>query len=240
MPGWAMSNRDVPGSSEHTAGGGRPPIERLTHEFRTRLTLVLAPLRDLEDGVCGSLGPEAQRQIELARSNARRALDIVEQLLDAARLEKGTLELKACRHDLATFLRCLCQRFQPLAERRRLVLRCRVPATAVPLWFDPEQLDKVFANLLANALKFTPAGGEVALILEQRESARMLGARRPAIPVLLIDGASDPTGTPPELTAQLSRPFDRRLLLQRVEGVLAAAEGGRREGVRLNGRSSLP
>ncbi len=60
----------------------------ISHEFRTPLTLILGPLRDLEEGACGKLGMDAMQQVALARRNAERILGLVNQL-DVARLDAG-------------------------------------------------------------------------------------------------------------------------------------------------------
>ncbi len=138
----------------------------ISHEFRTPLTLVLGPLQDLENGVFGIVGRQKLRQIALARRNAQRVLDLVDQLLDAARLDAGAVELHAGRGDLADFLRLVVERFRPQAAHRGTDLCYAAPPAPVDLWFDPIQLDKVFSNLINNALKYTPGGGRVEVRLE--------------------------------------------------------------------------
>lgn len=135
----------------------------ISHELRTPLTLTLGPLRDVRDGMYGEIEPAAVEQIDLARSNAERMVDLINQLLDLARLEAGRLKLRARRGDLIAFLHCLYKRFVPLAERRQVNFRFDPPRRAIELYFDPDQLDKVFMNLLANAFKFTPRNGAVSL-----------------------------------------------------------------------------
>jgi|GEM_PF-269279 len=162
----------------------------ISHEFRTPLTLTLGPLQDLEDGAFGALGPEVARQVDLARRSAERMLELVDQLLDVARLEGGRLELRARPLDLAAFLRVHGERFTPLAERQRVRFDVALPrgddaGDPVEVWADPAQLDKVVGNLLSNAFKFTPEGGTVRLSLEH--PARETGAEAETVEVRVRD-----------------------------------------------------
>jgi signal transduction histidine kinase/ligand-binding sensor domain-containing protein/DNA-binding response OmpR family regulator len=137
----------------------------VSHEFRTPLTLTLGPLDDLRSGFHGPLPAPVTGQVELARRNAGRVLELIDQLLEVARLEAGSTALRAHPLDLGAFVRQTGARFEPLGERRGVELHVDVPDTAVEVFADPAHLDKVLANLLSNALKFTPGGGCVTLEL---------------------------------------------------------------------------
>ena len=130
----------------------------VSHELRTPLTLTLGPLQDALDGRFGPLREDLAEQIEVALSNAQRLLGLVDQLLDVARLSAGRLRLRLRRGDLAAVVRQRVEAFLPLAERRGIELSLAAPAEPVEAWFDEVQIEKVFDNLLGNALKFTPRG----------------------------------------------------------------------------------
>ncbi|MFN8589263.1 MAG: two-component regulator propeller domain-containing protein [Candidatus Eisenbacteria bacterium] len=134
----------------------------VSHEFRTPLTLTIGPLEDLLAGVYGDTGDEAREPLELALRNANRALAQVNRILDLARLEAGGMTLQAREGDLARELRDVAALFGPLAVRRGVALAVEVRDGA-PAWFDRALLEQAIANLLSNALKFTPAGGRVTL-----------------------------------------------------------------------------
>jgi signal transduction histidine kinase/ligand-binding sensor domain-containing protein/DNA-binding response OmpR family regulator len=142
----------------------------VSHEFRTPLTLILGPLRDAREGAFGPLGEELAGQLEVAERNSRRLLGLVDQLLDVARLDAGRLRLRVRRGDLADFTRRRIEAFLPLAERQEIELSLAAPEP-VEVWFDDVQLEKVFDNLLGNALKFTPPGGRVQVALTPRPEA---------------------------------------------------------------------
>ncbi len=143
----------------------------VSHELRTPLTLTLGPLRDLSSGTCGELPAAARQQVEVAGRSAERMLGFVDEILDTARLESGQLALKVRPGDLTAFLADLAGRFHGLAERRGVRFRFRPPPGPIPMWGDPGQLEKVFANLLSNAMRYTPEGGLVIMTAEPREAA---------------------------------------------------------------------
>jgi signal transduction histidine kinase/ligand-binding sensor domain-containing protein/DNA-binding response OmpR family regulator len=145
----------------------------VSHEFRTPLTLTLGPLDDLQAGFHGPLDPTVSEQIDLARRNAGRVLELIDQLLEVAQLEVGSTPLRARRVELGTFVARLSEAFQPLAERRSIALGLEVPEEPLTVFADPVHLERVLANLLSNALKFTRSGGTVRLTLEA-----VLGATR--------------------------------------------------------------
>jgi signal transduction histidine kinase/DNA-binding response OmpR family regulator len=168
----------------------------VSHEFRSPLTLMIGPLQDALAGDFGPLSNDLARQIGLAVSNAQRLLGLVDQLLDVARLESGRLRLSIWHSNLAALLRRTVESFLPFAERRGIVLSLEAPAEPVEVWHDETQLEKVFGNLLSNALKFTPPGGHVRVVLREPATADR-------VEVLVQD---DGPGIPAD---QIERIFDR-------------------------------
>jgi signal transduction histidine kinase/ligand-binding sensor domain-containing protein/DNA-binding response OmpR family regulator len=138
----------------------------VSHEFRTPLTLTLGPLDDLQAGFHGPLPPPMADQVGLARRNAARVLELIDQLLEVARLEVGATPLRARRVELGSFLARLGEAFRPLAERRSIALDIEVPEEPPTVLADPDHLERIVANLLSNAFKFTRSGGTVRLGLE--------------------------------------------------------------------------
>lgn len=149
----------------------------VSHEFRTPLTLTLGPLDDLRTGFHGPLSAEVSAQVELAHRNAGRVLELIDQLLDVARLEAGSTRMRATRLELGAHLQGIVAAFTPLAERRSIALELAAPPGSVEIWADPEHLEKVIANLLSNALKFTDPGGTVEVTLSLAEDAARIAVR---------------------------------------------------------------
>ncbi|HKV09360.1 MAG TPA: two-component regulator propeller domain-containing protein [Thermoanaerobaculia bacterium] len=137
----------------------------VSHELRTPLALTLGPLEDALEGRFGPVGGEVAGQLEVAARNARRLLGLVDQLLDVARLDAGGLRLRMRPMDLSSFVRQRVEAFLPLAERRSIELSLEAPRERVEVWLDRIQFEKVLDNLLGNALKFTPRGGRVQVVV---------------------------------------------------------------------------
>ncbi|WP_412061363.1 response regulator [Rubrivirga sp. IMCC45206] len=131
----------------------------VSHEFRTPLQLVLGPLADLGEGRHGPLTADALAQVGVAERNGKRLLALVEQLLALARFDAGSVALAPTRIDAAAFAARTAEAFRPLAEREGVSLETDL--APVEGTFDPSKVETALANLLANAISFTPEGGAV-------------------------------------------------------------------------------
>jgi signal transduction histidine kinase/DNA-binding response OmpR family regulator len=143
-------------------------FSNITHEFRTPLTLILEPARRI---LAGTAEPDTRQNAQHIETNSRRLLGLVNQLLDMAKLENGSMGLDLRLGDLKTQMRLMLRSFQPLAERRDIDLSLKIPNDIPPFMFDTGKLDLVLNNLISNALKFTPAGGKVTVVCENRSAA---------------------------------------------------------------------
>lgn len=140
----------------------------ISHEFRTPLTLLLGPVRDLIEGRI-----DAQRlatQAPVMHRNARRLLRLINQLLDLSRLEAGGMRLQARRGDLVSFLRRHVLSFTSHAERDGVALVFTAEPEVIEMAFDADKLEKIITNLLSNAFKFTPSGGRMRVMVRQVDS----------------------------------------------------------------------
>jgi signal transduction histidine kinase len=141
----------------------------ISHEFRTPLTLMMGPLENI-------LGTTADDEVRMQRAaletslrNARRLLHLINQLLDLAKLDAGRMALHADQGDFVQFLRILAAGFSSLAEQRGITLAFVSEPDYLDARFDTEKLEIAFYNLFSNALKFTPAGGEVVITLSHED-----------------------------------------------------------------------
>ncbi len=145
----------------------------LSHEFRTPLTLILDPLERAVRGDLGDLDePDAYARhvLDIARLNALRLLRLINQLLDLSKLEGGGMELRARKGDLVAFLQRAVDLFGSEADRLGVRLFFRAEANRLPLHFDPEKLEKIIFNLMANALKADADGGKVLVSVRTVEA----------------------------------------------------------------------
>jgi signal transduction histidine kinase/ligand-binding sensor domain-containing protein/DNA-binding response OmpR family regulator len=140
----------------------------VSHELRTPLTLMLAPLARLREH--DRVDAQHGRWVDLASRNARRLLDLVNQILDVARLEAGAMRLSPSHFDLGGLLRGALESFRMAADGKQLQLLAKVPPTC-PITLDADAVEKIVANLLSNAVKFTPPAGRVTLRLQRGAEA---------------------------------------------------------------------
>ncbi len=173
----------------------------LSHEFRTPLSLIIGPVESASDHLRATGQAPVADDLATALRSARRLVRLIDQLLDLARLESQALPFTPRTGDLSAFTREVVRAFGPLAEQRGVALAFHAPRGAVPLRFDRDALEKVVVNLIANAVKFTPAGGRIAVRVAPGDGD---GTARPGGAVLSVRDTG--TGMAPEV---LPRLFDR-------------------------------
>lgn len=136
----------------------------ISHELRTPLTLILGPV---QQWLSEAPHPEPLhfpvpgKGLHLIRRNANRLLELVNQLLDLAKLESGRMRLNVARGDLGQTLRVMANSFESMAEQGNVEFDIVTPADSRLAWFDRDKLEKIAANLLSNAFKNTPPDGKV-------------------------------------------------------------------------------
>lgn len=163
----------------------------ISHEFRTPLTLLLGPLREMRDG---TFRGDAPHFLKIMVRNAERLLQLINQLLDLSKLESGKLKLQPAEGDLSAFLRAIVGSFESMAARRNMVLEAKFPAAPLAADFDKDVLEKILTNLLSNAFKFSPDEGRVSFEAQAIENQ------------LTITLRDEGVGIPPE---QLPHIFER-------------------------------
>jgi class 3 adenylate cyclase/CheY-like chemotaxis protein len=133
----------------------------ISHEFRTPITLTIGPLEQLLAGRYGAVPGLVRGQLDVILRNQERLLGLVNQILDVAKLEAGRMDLHASPvRDFNRFVEERVVPFRSAAEKRGIDLRLALdPAVrGADLFIDREKFDKLLANLLSNALKFTRQG----------------------------------------------------------------------------------
>ncbi|MFQ5677356.1 MAG: response regulator, partial [bacterium] len=180
----------------------------ISHEFRTPLTLIVGPLQQLMEKLPDE---ESQHMLGMMQRNARRLLQLINQLLDLSKLDAGKMELYLRQGDFVAFLCGLLTSYEALAETKKIEVRFRTERESFIMLFDHDKMENIFHNLLSNAFKFTPDGGAVSLSL-----AFPKGAPDPASVVVTV--ADNGTGIPAHHIAHV---FDRFFQVDEAGG-----EGG--------------
>ncbi|HKS08492.1 MAG TPA: MASE1 domain-containing protein [Pyrinomonadaceae bacterium] len=143
-------------------------LATVSHELRTPLNAVVGWSRLLRGG---QLDPDgAAHAIEIIERNALMQKQIVEDLLDVSRIITGKLRINTQPVDLLLVIHAAIDAIRPAAEAKEIEIRTHFEAPGVIVKADVERLQQVFWNLLANAVKFTPARGVVDVHLRQQDS----------------------------------------------------------------------
>ncbi len=134
----------------------------ISHELRTPLTLILAPVQDLlQTG--GRLPDKVAEVLGLVRSNGLRLLKLVNDLLEVIRLEEGKFELEKRPLDVIELVKGTIESMSQLATMQGVELQNELPQQTFMVMGSHAALEKVFFNLLNNAVKFTPQGGSISV-----------------------------------------------------------------------------
>ena len=140
----------------------------VSHEFRTPLSLIQSPVEELLDDPHRS--DKERRKLNMVHRNARRLLNLVNQLLDISKIDGSKMKLELIQDDAMKHLRAIAGAFTSLAETKKINYQRHFPTEETISWFDPDKLEKIAGNILSNAFKFTPGGGEIIFTALYRNS----------------------------------------------------------------------
>jgi signal transduction histidine kinase/DNA-binding response OmpR family regulator len=133
----------------------------VSHELRTPLTLILAPLEEKLNSSNITAGEKISMKV--ASRNAHRLLALVNQLLDLSKLEANKMELSILQGDLKELVNVIAASFDSLAVSKKIKFEKHIHFELQDCWFDSDKIEKILNNILFNAFKFTPEGGNIRL-----------------------------------------------------------------------------
>jgi two-component system, NarL family, sensor histidine kinase BarA len=134
-------------------------LATMSHELRTPLNSILG-FSDVLGGIA-SLDTKQQRYVENIRSSGRMLLEMINDILDLAKIEAGKMEIRPAVFSLESVVSSQCDMIRPLAEKRQIDLSYQVGPGLEEVEQDQGKVQQILANLLSNAVKFTPEGGRV-------------------------------------------------------------------------------
>lgn len=176
----------------------------ITHEFRTPLTIISGMADQIRENPAAWL----DEGLVLIKRNSARLLDLVNQMLDLAKLESGKMALHYQPGDVVRYLKYLVESFHSYAQSKGVQIHFLSDLDALGMEFDPERLQQVVGNLLSNAVKFTPSGGHVYLdvrtVSDSKPAAQRKAAATPSRLVIRVRDTG--IGIPED---QLPHIFDR-------------------------------
>ena len=137
----------------------------LSHEIRSPMTLIISPLESL---LKRDYDPDTMKLLRLMQKNANRIVNLMNQLLDMRKIEKGQLHIHCRETDMVGFIEELISLFDYQAQKRNIRLLFEHDREIMQAWVDRNNFDKVLVNLLSNAFKYTPDGGEIKICLHEK------------------------------------------------------------------------
>lgn len=148
-------------------------LATLSHEMRTPLSAVLGWAQMLADG--GLTVEENRSGLETIQRNVRSLTQLIEDLLDTARIESGKIRLELARAEVEPVVTATLEALRPQAVARGVTLLA-LPGEPASVWVDVHRLEQMLVNLVGNGIKFTPAGGVVRVafeVIEERVEIRV-------------------------------------------------------------------
>lgn len=138
-------------------------LTNLSHDFRTPIALISGPVEQLIDGEKTNAKLD---KLHIIRRNAKRLLNLVNQLLDFRKLEEQELTLQVSKGEFVSFVKEVSESFRDLSERKHINFSFSSTIQRLVVLFDPDKIERILFNLLSNAFKFTLEGGHISVVLE--------------------------------------------------------------------------
>lgn len=147
-------------------------LATLSHELRTPLTAIVGWAHVLESGTCTKV--DVKRGAEVIKRNVDAQKNMIDEVLDVARIVSGKLQVDIVESDLLVLVDAAIDAVRPAADAKRITLTVELDPAARDTAVDPDRIQQVVWNVLSNAVKFTPNGGRVGISLSCEDSARVI------------------------------------------------------------------
>ncbi|MCP9494734.1 MAG: sensor histidine kinase [Pyrinomonadaceae bacterium MAG19_C2-C3] len=132
-----------------------------THDLRSPLAVISGVINFFTSGRLGDLTAEQKKMVGMMERNAASLIELVNDLLDASKLESGSLRLDFAAVNLKNVIDEVCETMEPLAREKEIMMGDFLPADLPPVWADANKLRRILVNLISNALKFTGRSGAI-------------------------------------------------------------------------------
>lgn len=141
----------------------------ISHEIKTPLTLILAPLEKLLSLNHGN--NRIQHQLMLMKGNGERLMKLIHQLLDFRKFDSGNMEFQTAEGNLVSFVKEIVASFEAYANHLNINIGLEAEKKSIKAWFDRDKFEKILYNLLSNSLKFTRPGGKITIRIKETETS---------------------------------------------------------------------
>ncbi|WP_106542958.1 hybrid sensor histidine kinase/response regulator transcription factor [Prolixibacter denitrificans] len=143
----------------------------IAHELQTPLTLIVGPSQKLADDP--GIDHEGKKFVHMIQRNTNRLLFLIQQLLEFRKAENGHLEMQTMYFNLVNLVEQIAELFDDWAIRNKIDYKIESPPE-IPGWYDQDKIEKIIFNLLSNAFKYTPRGGNIKLKMQIAESDKQV------------------------------------------------------------------
>jgi signal transduction histidine kinase len=138
-------------------------IAAISHELRTPLTSLQNSVSNILAGVTGKVGSKTRQYLHTMKDDCRRFTDLVNDLLDMAKLEAGSMPINRHVINVVTVITDVIKDFADQAKAKDVELLCKIDGHVCPVYADPQRISQVLWNLVSNAIKYTPRRGRVSV-----------------------------------------------------------------------------
>jgi signal transduction histidine kinase/ligand-binding sensor domain-containing protein/DNA-binding response OmpR family regulator len=135
-------------------------LTNLSHDFRTPISLIMGPVDQL---IRERSMADQYEKLNMIRRNARRLLNLVNQLLDFRKMEEHELRLQLSEGNIVSYVREVSESFRDMAERKHINFVFKSDIERMNVLFDHDKIERILFNLLSNAFKFTLEGGTISV-----------------------------------------------------------------------------
>ncbi|MBP1640483.1 MAG: tmoS 24 [Bacteroidetes bacterium] len=159
----------------------------ISHEIRTPITLIMAPLEKLRMNEKDS---QKKELYNLMYRNSARILRLINQLMDMRKIDNNQMRMHFQETDIIFFLKDIMMSFDYLAKNKKIDFRLINNIEYLKAWIDQSNFDKIIFNVLSNAFKFTPEGGKITVYLNTGEDTNTSGALKNYFEIKIQDSGS--------------------------------------------------
>lgn len=145
-------------------------LANMSHELRTPLNSIIG-FSEVLQGI-DSLNDKQRRYASNIQKSGRLLLEMINDILDLAKVEAGKMEVKCSEFDLSRLISAQCDMIQSLSEDKNISLSVEIPDDLPKAYQDPNKLGQILNNLLSNAIKFTPEGGMIKAQVSDLDNGR--------------------------------------------------------------------
>ena len=139
----------------------------ITHEFRTPLTVIQGLAESVKSDIKKNVLNDVEKSLTLISRNGQKLLQLINEMLDLAKLESGSMDLQLHQTDIIPFVKYLSESFHSLAKKKEINLVVYSEIDALLMDFDPNKVASIISNLLSNAIKFTSDNGKIIVHLSE-------------------------------------------------------------------------